>query len=483
MQYKNTAEFSVPDVLRFARSHKQLKMLKTNNPSNFADDTSFNFPFDEEMHPSEKLIRLFKDISPLITLSQFKQIIALMKANIADISNPFTRNKLFDEIVDILGEDFDIGFIIALIDLMRIVKEDQDLDQSDVEGIINFINAQYIKEVRPNIVDNEMVIGYKGKAKVEALKKQFDKLQVVKNNVTASFPLKRNIRSYQLHRVDARYSYIIDLMFEDRGIVNNAKASFCYLLAININTRYLYAALMNKVINAKNNSYGKVNVKTSKAFIRALERMYANGIIIRHLFGDSEKCFWSDEAQTFYINHNIIDYWPVPRQRKIQYPAFMTAKRHLNDKTQPLHGALSIVDRVIRTLRDMAFHMEVDVITPQIMEALVIQYNNAPHTTLSKYAGFPVSPSQAQSDIELEDLIARRIAQENYMIRQRTGFYIPIGKKVKVYNEKDVMNKRRCVIQPGDLEVIAFTEGLYVIKNNDNNELQSVPRWKLQPLD
>lgn len=44
------------------------------------------------------------------------------------------------------------------------------------------------------------------------------------------------------------------------------------------------------------------------------------------------------------------------------------------------------------------------------------------------------------------------------------------------------MNKRRSIVQPGDNEVIAFTEGLYVVKNNYNDELQSVPRWKLQPI-
>ena len=57
-------------------------------------------------------------------------------------------------------------------------------------------------------------------------------------------------------------------------------------------------------------------------------------------------------------------------------------------KKDPMHSSLGIIDRVIRTLRDMAYNIKADVITPEIMEELVSQYNNAPHKTLLKLAGY-----------------------------------------------------------------------------------------------
>lgn len=48
-----------------------------------------------------------------------------------------------------------------------------------------------------------------------------------------------------------------------------------------------------------------------------------------------------------------------------------------NNKTEPLHNSLGIIDRVIRTLRDMAYTAKIPKITPDVMDDLVYQYNNA----------------------------------------------------------------------------------------------------------
>ena len=487
MFYKETAESERESLEEqdedMIGTAKGLKISKAYQMYNYIDNTELDDENELIMELTDKLFELIKAIAPALTIIEYNRLMILLRSRLSKIVQPTTRQALITDINTATNNKIPPDAIMEIIKVMTAIRL-ESVGEDYVSGIFNFAARQYRDLPQQYRFTPGTVIGFKSKQKAESLKQQFGTLNINKTAFTTSFPLKRNRKCYQLHKTGARHSYIIDIMFEDRGIIpsSNEKATFCYLLAININTRFLYAQLMNKVINAATNSYGKVNVKSSRSFILAMERFYQQGIIIRHLYGDSEKSFWSPAATGFYDKHNIVDYWPVPRQKKVQYPPFMKTKRKLNDKTEPLHGALAIMDRVIRTLRDMAYNMEVDVITPEIMEMLVSQYNNAPHSTLSKYAGFPVSPAQAHSDIELEDLIVRRIAQENYMIRARPNFYIPNGTKVKVYNEKDTMNKRRSIVQPGDNEVIAFTEGLYVVKNNYNDELQSVPRWKLQPI-
>ncbi len=310
------------------------------------------------------------------------------------------------------------------------------------------------------------LIGFKSKNKINALMNQYKTLKPKIEIVNSYFPLKQNEKMYSLHKVASRNTYLIDLMFEDK---------FVYLVAININTRYLFVELMNREINHRTNSYGKTNTKTTDKYIKCLENMMINGMSVKYLAGDSEKCFTSNKAQDFYFANNIT-FIPVERLKKTQN-AF-----RLNAKTSPNHNSLGIIDRVIRTLRDMAYYMEIEIITPQFMQDLVMQYNSAPHQTLSHYAGFDVSPQMANDDHELEDYIVRKICQENYNIKSKYGFDLEKGTKVKVYNEKDAMIKRRSLIQPGDFEIDTFTNGMYRVKNVNNNQILMLPRTKIHPI-
>ena len=72
--------------------------------------------------------------------------------------------------------------------------------------------------------------------------------------------------------------------------------------------------------------------------------------------------------------------------------------------------------------------MRVPIITPKIMNIIVWQYNNAPHSTLSKYAGQPVSPNDVDSNPDLEAFIVRCIQQDN--IINSSNFNIKPGVKV-----------------------------------------------------
>ena len=160
------------------------------------------------------------------------------------------------------------------------------------------------------------------------------------------------------------------------------------------------------------------------------------------------------------------------------YPEFMKKEQRAASKTQPLHSSLGIIDRVIRSIRDMAYNMKVGVITPIVMNEIVNQYNNAPHKGLSKWAGFSVSPNDVQNDRELEEYIVRKICQANWEIMNSEGFRINDGVEVKVYNDVDKMMKRRTIIQPGKHKVNGFKNGLYEIVN-ENGQKQMMPRYRL----
>lgn len=66
------------------------------------------------------------------------------------------------------------------------------------------------------------------------------------------------------------------------------------------------------------------------------------------------------------------------------------------------------------------------------------------------------------------------------------GFKLSNGTRVKLYNEKDSMSKRRSIIQPGEYHIKKFKNGLYHVveydMNSDKNKIHKIPRYKLSPI-
>lgn len=318
------------------------------------------------------------------------------------------------------------------------------------------------------------IIGFKSPNKIKALHTLYPDKIAPDLSITSNFPLKINKKLYQLHKACPRGTYIIDLMFSEK---------FAYLVAINVNTRYLYVSCMNEKLFVndfttdamKYNTYSRAS-KNAKTFIDNLDYLIKSGMNVKYLQGDGERAFNSIDAWTYYDKHGII-FTPVPRIQMGVYPDFMTREQK-HAKTDPMHGSLGILDRVVRTLRDMAYNMKIGVIKPDDMRELVQQYNNAPHKTLSKYAGMMVTPNMVQNDPELEEFIVKRICQLNYDIINNKGFRLSEGTPVKLYNERDTLAKRRSVIQPGKHYIKTFKNGLYEVID-DNNKSQLIPRYKI----
>ena len=322
------------------------------------------------------------------------------------------------------------------------------------------------------------LFGFKGKDKIRALKLLNPELKEEKGKITSSFPLKENIKRFQLHRVAERNTWMIDLM----ELYIKKKQPLKYLIAINVNTKYLYAQILNVMLSKT--EFSKDKLKATMSYLRALQKLIDKGMKVEHLIGDGEGAFKSDESKMFYETHNI-SFSPVERQPKGAYPDFMKYEQKKAKKTEPLHSSLGIVDRVIRTIRDMAYNMNIGVITPEVMDEIVNQYNNAPHRGLSKWAGFSVTPKMVNDDPELENYIVRRILQANWEIKNNVEFNINDGVNVKVYNMTDNKMKRRSVIRPGEFKVIGKKNGLYEVEgklNGVSGEPQLLPRYLLDPI-
>ena len=354
-----------------------------------------------------------------------------------------------------------------------------------------------------NIDEFNKIIGYKGLNKRKTLiKSNYGNIQTIKLTNDAmtsinSFPLKEN-KQYFLHTIAPEYSYIMDLMFENK--------EFCYLVLININTRKLWVEETSFNIPLKEDETDEQFTKRAKELIKnnkkstenikqALEniltRMNKENTTIKHLRSDGESAFKSELMKNTFYKDNDIDFHEVRREPTTKYPEFMYGNHMVKTirnekknewKTEPKHSSLALIDRAIRTIRDIAFNMRAPIINPDVMKIIVWQYNNAPHSTLSKYAGQPVSPNEVDQNKDLEKFIVKRIQQDNFNIMMSKGFDLNEGTKVKVFNEKNRMMKRRSNIEPGKFEVIRRKGPLFELIDENTGKTQIKSRYQISPL-
>jgi hypothetical protein len=134
------------------------------------------------------------------------------------------------------------------------------------------------------------------------------------------------------------------------------------------------------------------------------------------------------------------------------------------------HVRLSVINRLIRTIRDYNYFLtgiKNELIEPEQMKIVLKYYNLKPHERLSKLIGFPVCPLEVIDDIDMEALIARKLIQENEDIRKSNT--INIGDIVSVYHKPKPFEKVRYKnnTKPDNYKVIGF-EGRNVKLENTN---------------
>jgi hypothetical protein len=230
------------------------------------------------------------------------------------------------------------------------------------------------------------------------------------------------------------------------------------------------------------------------AMFRLIQANYQFQRQVIRLRCDHESAFVQPKARQAFSKIGIHEIVPVSYGFYTQYPQFMEDKAKII-KQDNNHRSLAIIDRVIRTFRDMAYNLHIGVIGQEDMAHIVKIYNDTPHNTLSRLMGFDVTPAVAEADMKLQQEIRRRLLIQNYKITHSDGYDdIRADDRVYVYNEHQQFIKRRSPYLPDIYTVLDvgvrenpkitsnFIKGNQYLLINARNETVLMPRWKLRKI-
>lgn len=356
---------------------------------------------------------------------------------------------------------------------LEAIKAQAELEakrKAETEELLNRQRQQQSKPSVKSAIDVESLAkkAYRTKSKTKALVPDITEEELndkEESMVKNYFPMKYNKR-FMVHHLAPPGTFQMDLFFS---------GPYVYLLAINSASRKVFAICTNQ--------YG-LNPKSTPQLIKALKDLM-KVTAVRNIEMDGESAMYSNDMQLF-LNANGI------------------TLRKCNDG----HTQLALVDRFCRTLRDIFNNItngeyynqptgqtasSGNVITPEVMNAIVEIYNNAPHDTLNKVIRYRVvdddgnryslTPNLVDSIPELQNIYYKNMMSMNYLQMTQDGYELPVGTLVSVYNERNsYMDKRRTVIRPKLYRVVERVGGMYKCVNvNDDTDVVVTSRIKLSP--
>ena len=134
------------------------------------------------------------------------------------------------------------------------------------------------------------------------------------------------------------------------------------------------------------------------------------------------------------------------------------------------HSTLALIDRFIRTLRDMyGTNQPINVAT---MNNLVNEYNNTYHQAIE------CKPIDMYNNKALEKEYILKMQAKRDKQRQLNDFIIPIGAYVRYMIDKDPLTKRRYRFTTDSYKVIGH-EGNHYLLQASNGKVITKPRFKL----
>ena len=279
-----------------------------------------------------------------------------------------------------------------------------------------------------------------------------------------SFDFKKQSNSYMLRTIAPRHSFIIDYFFP---------GNFSYLLAVNINTRKAYAIPSPSIVQTGENRFTKTlaNNKTTETAKSQLNKLLEQ-TKIKFILCDQEAAFKSDDFDRLCKNKGIKKIHYIKNQIK--------GLLETTDTSRGNHGALSILDRLCRTIRRMNYNIGNDSnISPPTMERLIQEYNNSPHKTLSDIVGFPISPNEVDANKRIEDEIVFNRIRDNLKIKLKDDYDI-IGQRCRCLNESGKFDKVKNKLLPGIWKIVGAEHGLFICKQG-KYEIK-MPRWMIKVI-
>ena len=150
------------------------------------------------------------------------------------------------------------------------------------------------------------------------------------------------------------------------------------------------------------------------------------------------------------------------------------------------HTALSLIDRFIRTLRDMnrpddsssncSTDAEYSYIDRDKMTKLLKLYNNTIHTS----TGY--TPTEMIENLALEEDYIYKCSTGKQRQQGINDFKLNDGSLVRYYLDDDKMTKRRSTISRETYKIESRSGNIYTIIALDGTT-KDIPRWKLIPVD
>ena len=275
------------------------------------------------------------------------------------------------------------------------------------------------------------------------------------------FDMKKQ-KKFMKHHIGRRFTYVMDYFFAGR---------FVYMVAINVNTRKAFY-VVPKEFRSKSQHIGvpKEFQATARSAIDSLTKLLEQ-TPIKHLIMDNEAA-WTSKSFKQTLEKLGITYKFVEKYT-VKGLVQTTDQRRLN------HSATSLVDRLIRTIRLMNFHLGNDTeIQPVVMEFLVNEYNSSPHSTLSKILRREVSPNDVHENKSLEDEVVKELYIQNTEIELQKDFKLEPGTYVRVYNEASKFDKVKPKFLSGYWQVVQSNDAMVKLKQNDSEI--TVNRWMIQ---
>jgi hypothetical protein len=223
-----------------------------------------------------------------------------------------------------------------------------------------------------------------------------------------------------------------------------------FFMLINTNTRFAYAYPM------EDKSTGEV--------VRCLEKAWDDtGHKLKSIVCDDEPAFSAADTETWYNQHKV------------------SCKVIANQN----HTALAVVDRLIRTLRDMntptiksektSEHPKYRDFSEKRMRKLIKIYN------ATENKGTKMKPETMKEEPEEETkYIIRRIYQQERRHKIK-DYELEKGYWVRYILPKDPMKKHRYKISPEAYQIKGRDGHSYIIMAKDGSTL-SLSRWRLLPL-
>lgn len=217
------------------------------------------------------------------------------------------------------------------------------------------------------------------------------------------------------------YSYQMDTF-----INNKSKGKLNYLIFININTRKAYAYPLHG--------------KGADTVIEALNRFINDVGEVFSITSDQDRAYLSNKVLEFIKSKNI---------------------NYFNTEDNN-HNVLGIVNRFMRTIRDLAEGKYID---ENEMKKIIDSYNESPHESLD---------NRAPNDITLNDELEYI---ENKCIEKNPYDFKP-GDKVRVVIDKNPLSKHRSNVSKKSYIVDSKEGNQFVIRASDYS-VDTYPGYKL----